>query len=136
MGGQACVFHGAAPFSKDVDLALLAEGHYHATGTELTPERIRFWLAEARGPERLVELARRFPAEARALTGTRPLLVHAIEGDLAALRPALSGRPLPAPHTPRPPRHRHENLATPASPKGLFGTPGRGRPHFPPQPAP
>ncbi|MBI2946600.1 MAG: hypothetical protein HYY23_03075 [Verrucomicrobia bacterium] len=25
MGGQACVFYGAAQFSKDVDLALLAE---------------------------------------------------------------------------------------------------------------
>ena len=24
MGGQACVFYGAAQFSKDVDLALLA----------------------------------------------------------------------------------------------------------------
>ena len=67
----------------------LVEGHYHATGTEPTPERIRFWLAEARAPERLVELARRFPAEARALAGTRPLLVHAVTGDLAALRPAL-----------------------------------------------
>jgi hypothetical protein len=33
----------------------LVEGHYHATGTEPTPERVRFWLTEARGPERLVE---------------------------------------------------------------------------------
>jgi hypothetical protein len=67
----------------------LVEGHYHATGTEPTAERVRFWLAEARGPERLVELARRFPAEARALTGTRSLLAQAMTGDVAALRPAL-----------------------------------------------
>jgi hypothetical protein len=67
----------------------LVEGHYHATGTEPTPERIHFWLAEARGPERLVELARRFPLEAQAITDTRSLLAHAISGDLAALRPAL-----------------------------------------------
>jgi hypothetical protein len=67
----------------------LVEGHYHATGSEPTPQRIRFWLAEARGPERLVELARRFPTEVRAFTDTRPLLVHALAGDLAVLRPAL-----------------------------------------------
>ena len=67
----------------------LVEGHYHATRTEPTAERIRFWLVEARGAEQLVELARRFPAETHALTGARPLLTHAITGDLAALRPAL-----------------------------------------------
>jgi hypothetical protein len=67
----------------------LVEGHYHANGTKPTAERIRFWLAEARGPERLVDLACRFPAEAGALAGARPLLRHAMAGDLAALRPAL-----------------------------------------------
>jgi len=67
----------------------LVEGHYHAKGTEPTAERVRFWLTEARGPERLTELAHRFSAESVALTGTRPLLRHAIAGDLAALRPAL-----------------------------------------------
>ena len=67
----------------------LVEGHHHATGNEPTAERIRFWLAEARGPERLIELAHSFPAEAHALAGARPLLAHAIAGDLAALRPEL-----------------------------------------------
>lgn len=67
----------------------LVEGHYHAVGAEPTADRVRFWLVEARGPERLVELARRFPDEARALAATRPLLAPAIAGDLAALRPAL-----------------------------------------------
>jgi hypothetical protein len=67
----------------------LVEGHYHAHGTEPTPARIQFWLAESRSPERLVELARRFPTEAHAQSGLRPLLTHAIAGDLAALRPAL-----------------------------------------------
>jgi len=67
----------------------LVEGHYHATGAEPTPERIRFWLTEARGPERLVELAGRFPVQALELVATRPLLAHAISRDLAALRPAL-----------------------------------------------
>jgi hypothetical protein len=67
----------------------LVEGHYHATGTQPTPDRIRFWLAEARTPERLVELSRRFPVEARTLASARPLLAHAIAGDLAVLRAAL-----------------------------------------------
>lgn len=67
----------------------LVEAHYHATGTEPTPERIHFWLTDARGPERLVELVRRFPAEARALTEARTLLAHATSGDFAALRSAL-----------------------------------------------
>ena len=67
----------------------LVEGHYHAAGTEPTAERIRFWLAEARGPERLVELSHRFPAEAHALAGARPLLAYAMAGDLPALRPSL-----------------------------------------------
>ncbi|MBI4663071.1 MAG: hypothetical protein HY735_30050 [Verrucomicrobia bacterium] len=67
----------------------LVEGHYHAVGTEPTSGRIRFWLVEARGPERLVELARRFSAEARAQASRRPLLTLAIAGNLAALRPAL-----------------------------------------------
>jgi hypothetical protein len=70
-GGRACVFYGAAQFSRGVDLTLLAvedlvqakktqrskdwpiiealvTGHYHATRTEPTAERIRFWLVEAR----------------------------------------------------------------------------------------
>lgn len=67
----------------------LVEGHYHAHGAEPTLARIQFWLAESRTPDRLVELARRFPVETRAQAATRPLLAHAIAGDLSALRPAL-----------------------------------------------
>jgi hypothetical protein len=60
-------------------------------GTEDTPSRSRisFWLLEARGPERLVELARRFPGETQTLTEARSLLGHATAGDLTALRSAL-----------------------------------------------
>src|SRR5438445_564279 len=49
MGGQACVFYGAVPFSKDVDLTILAD----------------------------------------ADTRQRPLLAHAIQGDMEPLRAAL-----------------------------------------------
>jgi hypothetical protein len=99
MGGQACVFYGAAQFSKDVDLALLAteekmidalvEGHYRALGGEPTAERVAFWLSESRTPERLMGLAQRFPNEARAQTSRRPLLRLAVSGESEALREAL-----------------------------------------------
>lgn len=67
----------------------LVEGHYHALRAEPTPERIRFWLRETRAPERLRELVTRFPAEMRAGLPSRPLLAHALSGDLDALRAAL-----------------------------------------------
>jgi hypothetical protein len=52
----------------------LVEGHYRALGGEPTPERIGFWLAESRTPERLVSLARTYPNEARDQSSARPLL--------------------------------------------------------------
>ena len=143
MGGQACIFYGAAQVSKDVEdvdvmtrlrgmpefaalwerrtafaepggivfnllsvpdlvgakktqrskdwpvIELLVAIHYRENGGSPRPEWIEFWLKEARSPEMLVELCRRFPAAARALSSARPLLTHAIADDLAALRPAL-----------------------------------------------
>jgi hypothetical protein len=67
MGGQACVFYGAAQVSQDVDLVL----------------------REARTPELLVELAQHFPDEARSQAGLRPLLGLAFSGEMEALREAL-----------------------------------------------
>ncbi len=44
MGGQACVFYGAAQFSKDVDLAVLASeenfSHLRAALGDLNAKRI------------------------------------------------------------------------------------------------
>ena len=70
-------------------IELLVAIHYRENGSTPRPEWIEFWLREARAPELLVELAGRFPAEAHALAPRRPLLNHAMAGDLAALRPAL-----------------------------------------------
>ena len=70
-------------------IAALVEGHYHAMSADPNPERILFWLTETRVPERLVALVELFPAETRSLTPSRPLLTHAISGDLPALREAL-----------------------------------------------
>ena len=86
MGGQACVFYGAAQVSKDVDLVLLDEeenfSRLLAALEQLNRENaaaprpgwIEFWLQQARSPEFLAELAQRFPADARALSSRRPLL--------------------------------------------------------------
>lgn len=70
-------------------IELLVAIHYRENGSSPRPDWVEFWLKEARAPEMVVELCRRFPAEARALAGARPLLAQAITGDLAALRPAL-----------------------------------------------
>jgi hypothetical protein len=67
----------------------LVEAHHRSLGAEPTPERIAFWLAESRTPERLIDLARRFPNEARAQAGRRPLLNLALSGAVEALREAL-----------------------------------------------
>ncbi len=40
MGGQACVFYGAAEFSRDTDLAILADGLF---GCAKQQEFRQFW---------------------------------------------------------------------------------------------
>ncbi|MCI0747421.1 MAG: hypothetical protein L0Y58_18610 [Verrucomicrobia subdivision 3 bacterium] len=70
-------------------ISALVEGHYRSLGRDPTPERVNFWLQEARAPERLLELARRFPAEMRTYVERRPLLEYALRGDVEALREAL-----------------------------------------------
>jgi hypothetical protein len=67
----------------------LVEGHYRALGGEPTPERVAFWLAESRTPERLIGLAQRFPTEAGAQSSRRPLLRLALLGESEPLREAL-----------------------------------------------
>ena len=51
--------------------------------------RIAFWLQECRSPGFLVELARRFPAQARSESRRRPALRLALAGKNVALRRAL-----------------------------------------------
>jgi len=67
----------------------LVEGHYRALGGQPAPERIAFWLAESRTPERLLGLAQRYPNQARAQSSHRPLLRLAFSGQSEALREAL-----------------------------------------------
>ncbi len=70
-------------------ISALVEGHYLATGDSPNPERVRFWLMETRTPERLLDLAVRFPDESQTLLACRPLLGLAIASDLPSLREAL-----------------------------------------------
>jgi hypothetical protein len=67
----------------------LVEGHYRSLGGEPTPQRVEFWLAESRTPERLIGLVQRFSNETRTLTRRRPLLRLAVSGEIEALRAAL-----------------------------------------------
>ncbi len=70
-------------------ISALVEEHYHSLGQDANPERIDFWLRESRTPERLTELAHRFPHETARLITLRPLLALARDGDLPSLRAAL-----------------------------------------------
>jgi hypothetical protein len=67
----------------------LVEAHYRVLGGEPTPERVSFWLAESRTPERLIGLAKRFSSEARNKSNDRPLLHFAISSESEVLREAL-----------------------------------------------
>jgi hypothetical protein len=70
-------------------IELLVNIHIHENLAAPRADWIHFWLSECRTPVQLVALARRFAVECRALTPNRPLLVHALSGDEAALIPAL-----------------------------------------------
>ncbi|MFN0180501.1 MAG: hypothetical protein ACKVZ0_17005 [Gemmatimonadales bacterium] len=52
---------------------------------EPTPDRLRFWLREAREADDLITLAAGFPEEARAVAAGRPLLHNAVVGDRSGL---------------------------------------------------
>ena len=72
-------------------LRRLIEADRIACAGRPAPAQARLWLREGRTPELLIELARQFPDEARALaTGSRPLLKAALLGDEAGLEAALA----------------------------------------------
>lgn len=67
----------------------LMEADYAARGPCVGEEKVAFWLQELRTPALLVEVARSAANVARAESVARPLLGHAIAGDVAALAAAL-----------------------------------------------
>ncbi len=68
-------------------IARLVEAHVAQNRDHPSPEQIRFWLTEARTPELLSELVRRFPDE--AVGAGRPAVEAAARGDEAGCRAAL-----------------------------------------------
>jgi len=101
MGGQACVFYGAAEFSRDTDLALLASStnldrfraalaHLGAERIALPPFEIEFWLRELRSPALLIEAAALHPARSREIGTHRIALACAVDGDTDGVEAALA----------------------------------------------
>lgn len=98
MGGQACVFYGAAEFSRDTDIVILADQDnierlnsalsvLEAECIAVPPLQLDYL---ARGhPELLVELTRSFTDIASCMVKSRPLLGEAMRGNVDALRSAL-----------------------------------------------
>lgn len=70
-------------------IELLVTIHYRENAASPRADWITFWLREARTPELIVELSRRFPNEAQAIQHERPLLSLASNPDLEPLRAAL-----------------------------------------------
>lgn len=59
----------------------LVEASYAQDFADPTPERIAFWLQELRTPDLLIEVARRFPDEARRGAAQREAVKAALAGD-------------------------------------------------------
>lgn len=70
-------------------LRRLVEAHYFQNSERATTTRICFWLQELRTPELLLEVARTNPSLGRRAATKRPLLNHAISGDIEKLEYAL-----------------------------------------------
>ena len=68
----------------------LIEADHAACRGVPTADQVRFWLAEARTPELLIELARTHPAIASELAVSRSLLTAVIAGDEIAVEDALT----------------------------------------------
>lgn len=70
-------------------IELLATIHHREHANAPHAKWILFWLQEIRTPELLIELARIYSARAREVQHNRPLLAHALAGDIESLRLAL-----------------------------------------------
>jgi hypothetical protein len=67
----------------------LLEAHYFANSAKPNRSETKFWLIELRTPELLQQVAQSYAPLARQLAARRPLLKHALSGDLAQLETAL-----------------------------------------------
>jgi hypothetical protein len=67
----------------------LLEADYHHRPARPSGGQIAFWLREARTPELLVELGRRFPGAAQSLARLRPAVDWALKGEVQRVEQAL-----------------------------------------------
>ena len=77
---------------RDTDwpmITRLVEADYAARIVTPSPERITFWLRELRTPTLLIDVAGAAAGASRISSVDRPLLRHAVAGDVAALAAAL-----------------------------------------------
>ena len=70
-------------------LRRLLEAHYFEHRAYPGRARVTFWLKELRTPELLVEIAQRYPRPCRRMGAARPLLAHALAGDLVEIARGL-----------------------------------------------
>lgn len=70
-------------------LRRLLEAHYFEHQAHPSNAQVAFWLKELRTPELLLEVAQRFPHACRRIMTARPLLAHALAGDLAEITRGL-----------------------------------------------
>ncbi len=59
------------------------------SAVDATPERVRFWLREARTPGLLARLCDRYPTEASDVAKSRPAVKRALDHDLSGMSGAL-----------------------------------------------
>jgi hypothetical protein len=71
-------------------LRRLLEVHYFENRAAAAPAQVCFWFRELRSPALLVELAGAQCATCRRMAKRRPLLIHAMSGNPAALEQALA----------------------------------------------
>lgn len=70
-------------------IARLIEANYVENTVAPSDEQVRFWLAQMRTSQYLIEVAQRFPERARETAAHRPLIDKAIAEDVTALEDAL-----------------------------------------------
>jgi hypothetical protein len=68
----------------------LVEADYLVKREDAKPDDVEFWLRELRSPQLLIESAGKHPVESRRLAAQRPLLQHAMTGDVAAIASGLA----------------------------------------------
>lgn len=71
------------------DISALVNSHYILNNLAPTEKDIELWLLEARETDVLTMFVRNYSTQARRLIKTRPLLRHALAGDISALKVAL-----------------------------------------------